>query len=79
MITTPSPQSKPRKLSCEVSQGSVLRPILYSIYTGPLGNIISSHGIPYVCSADDVQLYMNFGNFKELCCKMLSTDGGIHG
>ena len=41
-----------------VSQGSVLCPILFTLYTAPLGNICCNHGIPYMMYADDQQFYL---------------------
>ena len=41
-------------------QGSVLGPVLFTLYTGPIGQIIIRHQLDFHTFADDSQLYVSF-------------------
>ena len=49
-----------KDLRCGVPQGSLLGPILYVLYTSPLGDIVRSHGLSCHFYADDTQLNCSF-------------------
>ena len=50
--------SKPTVCDCRVSRGSVLGPILFTVYTSPVAKVADAYGVEQQHYADDTQLYI---------------------
>ncbi|MDG2555460.1 reverse transcriptase domain-containing protein, partial [Vibrio parahaemolyticus] len=64
-------ESSPAPLSFGVPQGSILGPLLFSLYLLPLGSILRKHGISFHCFADDSQIYVPLKKKDALSIKPL--------
>ena len=55
-----------------VPQGSVLGPVLFTVYTGTLAFLLEAHGVSYHFFADDTQLYIGVENIDEAKLRLSS-------
>ena len=65
-------RSEPTALQYGVPQGSVLGPVLFTVYTGTLSFLLEAYGVSYHFSADDTQLYIRVEDIDEAKHKLSS-------
>ena len=65
-VTIENVTSKPHLLQFGVPQGSVLGPLLFTIYISPLGKLIRQHNLEFHQYTDDNQLYLAFSHNDSL-------------
>lgn len=56
--------SDSRPMTRGVPQGSVLGPILFSVYTRGLSGVLEGHRVKFKLFADDIQFYMSLTNIR---------------
>ena len=64
-VTIDNHSSDPLLITTGVPQGSVLGPLLFSLYTSPISNIFLNSKVKFHLYADDTQLYISFSSSES--------------
>jgi len=76
-VCTLDGHSSPLELFFGVPQGSVLGPVLFSLYSSKLAKILDAHGVKYHFYADDTQIYMPISNITSAQSKVTNIMNDI--
>ena len=69
--------SDPVPLQYGVPQGSLLGPVLFTIYTSSLASLLAAHGVKYHFYADDTQFYIQIEDVLEVKERMVALISDI--